>query len=76
MFEIPIGKTGVKIPLTTLISAIPKAIKALQAKAADNHDEDSPGGVKTTPGEVAEDVAAFCTALAEALLPAVLKQLG
>jgi hypothetical protein len=65
---ITVGR-GVKIPIATILAAIPSAIKAAKESAADNRDEDSPGGVKVTAGEVAEDAGAFFAKLAEKVVP-------
>jgi len=73
---VTIGKRGVKVPVVALLEAIPKAVAAAQAKAADDRAPDSPGGATVTPGEVLEDVGAFLKALGEAALPAVLQANG
>ena len=65
---ITIGR-GIQIPIVTILAAIPSAIKAAKETAADDRDKDSPGGVKVTAGEVAEDVGAFFAKLSETALP-------
>ena len=74
MTNIRVG--SVRIPIFTLLASVPAAIKAAQAVAIDDHDNDSPGGEKVTPAEVAEAVGAFLAALGEAALPAMLAANG
>lgn len=62
---------AVRIPIFTLLSAIPDAVRAAQAVAHDDHDPASPGGERVTAEEVAQAVGAFCEALAEAAVPAI-----
>lgn len=71
---IKIGR--VSIPVFAIVAAIPRAIRRAAEVAKDDRDANSPGGVKVTPGEVAEVVLAFVAALGEAILPAVLKSNG
>ena len=74
MTNIRVG--SVRIPIFSLLASVPDAIKAAQAVAIDDHDNDSPGGEKVTPAEVAEAVGAFLAALGEAALPAMLAANG
>ncbi len=74
--KLEIGNRGVQFPLGKAIEAIPTAIAAAKASGADDRDPASPGGVKVTAAEAAEDFCAFMTAWAEALLPAVLDANG
>ena len=76
METVVVGKRNVRIPVGALIAAIPEAVAAVRASAADNRDADSPGGAAVTPGEVAEDVAAFFQELAKAAGPAILRANG
>ena len=62
---------AVRIPVFTLLAAIPDAVRAAQAVAHDDHDPASPGGERVTADEVAQAVGAFCSALAEAALPSI-----
>lgn len=62
---------GIVIPLGTLVRALVAGARAVQATAADDRDADSPGGVKRTAGEVAEDISAFVAAFGAALLAEV-----
>ena len=71
---IKIGR--VSIPVFAIVAAIPRAIRRAAEVAKDDHDAASPGGAKVTPGEVAEVVLAFVSALGEEILPAVLKGNG
>ena len=57
---IRIGRTS--IPVAAVMRAVRAAVRATRASAADNRDADSPGGVKVTAGEVAEDCAVFVAA--------------
>jgi hypothetical protein len=66
-----VGK--IQIPIFAIIAAIPQAIAAAHAVAADDHDSDSDGGAKVTPAEVAEAIGAFARALGVAALPAILR---
>ena len=66
-----IGK--IQIPVFAIIAAIPQAIAAAHAVAADDRDSDSDGGAKVTPAEVAEAIGAFARALGDAALPAILR---
>lgn len=66
----------VKLPIFALIAAIPRAAKRCRESAADNKDAGSPGGAKTTAGEVAEDVLAFLSVLVEEAMPAILTANG
>lgn len=67
---------GVVIPLAAIIAAFPKAIAACKESASDNKDAASPGGVKTTVGEVVEDAGEFFKVLLEAAVPAIMKANG
>jgi len=62
---------AVRIPIFTLLAAIPEAMRAAKAVAHDDHDPASPGGERVTAEEVAQAVGAFCEALAEAAVPAI-----
>ena len=70
------GKRGVKLPLGALLEAIPGAVEAWKAKAADDQAPESDGGEKITAKEVLEDVGAFLASLAEHAAPAVLSANG
>lgn len=62
----------IHLPVFSLLAAIPRAAKRCRESAADNRDPASPGGRKTTAGEVAEDALAFAKVLIEEALPAIL----
>ena len=70
---VTIGRRGVRVPIVAILAAIPDAIAAAKAKAANDRDADSPGGATVTAGEVVEDIGAFFLALAEAAGPAILE---
>jgi len=74
--HVRMGRRQVRIPIAAILAALPDAARAARERAADDHAESSPGGANVTAGEVAEDVAAFLSVLAEAVLPAVLKANG
>ena len=59
---------AVRIPIFTLLGAIPEAVRAAQAVAQDDHDPASPGGKRVTAEEVAQAVGAFCAALLGAFM--------
>lgn len=66
----------INIPVFAILAAVPAAVKAFKAKAADDRSPSSPGGAKVTAGEFLEDFGAFMGCLAEAALPAVAKANG
>lgn len=66
----------VNIPIFAIITAIPAAIKAANEAGAGDREASSPGGSKVTPGEVLAIIAAFVTALGEAVAPAILSANG
>ena len=72
--SLKIGK--VKIPVFAIIKAIPGAVRAAAAVAADDKSASSPGGTAVTPGEVVEAIAAFVGALGEAIIAPVLDANG
>jgi PPE-repeat protein len=67
---------AVRIPIIAVVTAIPKAVRAAKLVAADDKRASSHGGAQVTAKEVAEAVAAFTTALAEEVLPAILAANG
>jgi hypothetical protein len=67
---------AVRIPVVAVIAAVPKAVRAAKLVASDDKSASSDGGVRVTPKEVAEAVAAFTTALAEEVLPSILAANG
>lgn len=67
---------GVDVPIGAVIHALQVAAKASRESAADNHDPDSLGGVKTTAGEVCQDVGVFAATFAATLTPALLDANG
>ena len=66
----------VNIPVISILTAVPKAVRAAKASASDNKDASSPGGEKVTAAEVAEAVLAFTTALASEVSGDVMKANG
>jgi hypothetical protein len=73
-FTIPIGK--VKIPVIPIALAIPGAVRAAHAYAADDHEPSSPGGTATTAGEVTEAIGVFLTHLGQKIKAPVLRANG
>lgn len=62
----------VRIPIGIIVTAIPAAVRAANAVAADDRSPESDGGTKVTPREVTEAVGAFFAALAAEVTPAIL----
>ncbi len=71
-----IGKRGVRIPVVTILAALPLAVKRAKEMGADDRDPDSPGGEKVTAQEALEDIGAFFQTLAEQAAPAILEANG
>ena len=66
----------VRIPVFAIIAALPAAVRAANAVAADDRSVESDGGAKVTAREVTETIGAFVAALLSDVTPTILAANG